>query len=69
MVTRSYDNDYRCIACSSKHSMFVSETINVIVRDEAMPDESCACAIRYSGMTMEVFNFYILSPLSTQGKT
>ena len=34
-----------------------------------MADGSCACAIRYSGMTMEVFNFYILSPLSTQGKT
>ena len=60
MVTRSYDNDYKCIACHVKRSMFGSDTCNVSGGDENLPDTfpvmadgTCPFALRYSGMTVE----------------
>ena len=64
MVTRSYDNEYKCIACTgdSKRSIFDKENIT---GDESIPntllfmaDGSCVWLLRYGGMTLEVFNFF-----------
>ena len=68
MVTRSYDHEYKFITCTSdsKHSIFDKENITVIIGDESMPDTSpvmaegsCAAILRYGGMTIVAFNFYI----------
>ena len=58
MVTKSYDQKYKCITCTGdrKHSIFDKESITVIVGDESsrdtlpvMADGSCAAILKYGG--------------------
>ena len=71
-VTRSYDFAYQCLTCDKKHK---GENITIIIGDQFCPDTfsmmtdgTCACIIRFHGMTVMNLNFYVLGPLSAHGR-